>query len=198
MSVCVHTVCDMSMYLKVKVCVCVLECVCVCVESLGKLGHMAVYSLRSHLKHCSIQGINHPDCWNTQDISALVFMHLWVHLHAHAPPHIHSHTHTHAHTFAWVCIFLLAHFGHYEDHTRSFAFTCPHTLCSLCVHMHSCVCVSACCVICILVYHNGATLQILASSSGPPCPLFLPHSLLFRFNAGSLMLSLLPYGGSIS
>lgn len=28
----------------------------------GNLGHMAENSLRSQLKHCSIQDINHPDC----------------------------------------------------------------------------------------------------------------------------------------
>ena len=43
-----------------------------------------------------------------------------------------------------------------------------HVFVYVCVHVF---------VICIPVCHNGAALQILASSSGPPYPLFLPLSL---------------------
>lgn len=58
------------------------------------------------------------------------------------------------------------------------ACTLVETLCSVrvCSHALVFVCVSVC-MICIPVYHNGAALQILASSSGPPYPLFLPLSL---------------------
>lgn len=62
-------------------------------------------------------------------------------------------------------------------------------------HTHS---LFVCVVICVPACYNGAALQILPSSSSPNYPRLSLACLFCRFSAGSLMLSVKPYGESIS